>query len=364
MSSQDVPAYSYQPLARSTSIRILVLKPSLSFEDPLEAKLMHADRSIDDEPTSDKEMRNIFSDLRYEAVSYCWGKADFTHTLICDGKWLGITANVNSMLRHLRKPSKPRHLWVDALCLNQTDMQEKAVQVQLMGDIYKQAHKVQIWLGENDEDDYILEVYGLLKALAVTSNAVFLTQRREEMRNLFKKAMEPAFDRFVARPWFSRKWILQEVYHGKSITIRCGRTKIPWFWVRDGICAIEEIMRRVGGSFLTSHTKTMRHIWGLQKLSSQPSSIMDLLYEFSGTECSDQRDRLYALFNMAIDMSVEDISVYDSVICAYGSSRVNKKIYFPVNYSNHWVDVYTDFARACLSPGRELNFLQHMVMFG
>ncbi|KAH8707140.1 heterokaryon incompatibility, partial [Phaeosphaeriaceae sp. PMI808] len=85
----------------------------------------------------------------YEAMSYTWGIPNFTHHITCDGTTeLSITLNVDIMLRHLRKTSKPRYLWVDAICLNQSDENEKAIQIGMMGHIYKEARKVNIWLGD------------------------------------------------------------------------------------------------------------------------------------------------------------------------------------------------------------------------
>jgi hypothetical protein len=61
---------------------------------------------------------------------------------------LKITPSVNSLLRHFREKKDVRHLWVDAIYLNQADNGEKSIQERLMGDIYRQARRVHIWLGE------------------------------------------------------------------------------------------------------------------------------------------------------------------------------------------------------------------------
>jgi hypothetical protein len=69
------------------------------------------------------------------------------------------------MLRHLRKASKSRYLWMDAICLNQADNDKKAAQVQLMGEVYIQAKKVQIWLDESDDD--ISKTVAFFRSLAI-----------------------------------------------------------------------------------------------------------------------------------------------------------------------------------------------------
>ena len=59
---------------------------------------------------------------------------------------IAVTARVDSILRHMRRPHKEKRLWIDAICINQTDPVEKAIQVRHMGDIYRAARKVRVWL--------------------------------------------------------------------------------------------------------------------------------------------------------------------------------------------------------------------------
>ena len=64
-------------------------------------------------------------------------------------KWtkLPIQANLMAALRHLRQPSRSRTLWINAICINQKDNDEKSIQIQQMAIIYKSARRVVIWLG-------------------------------------------------------------------------------------------------------------------------------------------------------------------------------------------------------------------------
>jgi hypothetical protein len=127
----EMSLYEYQPLANPSSIRILALHPALDHCDPLQCELIHEDREEIrlDEPGTPC----------YEPVSYVLGEDPiFSHDLFCDQARRGIpiTPNVDKMLRYLPKPTRISHLWVDAICLNQLDLTEKAIQVPLMGDIY------------------------------------------------------------------------------------------------------------------------------------------------------------------------------------------------------------------------------------
>jgi hypothetical protein len=81
----------------------------------------------------------------------------------CDGYCLWTTANVDVMLRHLRKAYDSRNLWIDALCIDQTDDSEKAKQVACTGAIYKWADKTHVWLGAATDHDEIPAVFAFLK---------------------------------------------------------------------------------------------------------------------------------------------------------------------------------------------------------
>jgi hypothetical protein len=76
----------------------------------------------------------------------------------CSGAPLRVTKNCYDALKQLRYESCPRTLWVDTICINQSDNDEKSHQVAMMLDIYRNADRVYIWLGESTVDsDYILE---------------------------------------------------------------------------------------------------------------------------------------------------------------------------------------------------------------
>jgi hypothetical protein len=66
---------------------------------------------------------------------------------------LAITKNLHDALLRLRLPTQPRLVWTDAICINQEDIEERGSQVKLMGDIYRFADSVVIWLGGSFEVD-------------------------------------------------------------------------------------------------------------------------------------------------------------------------------------------------------------------
>lgn len=93
-----------------------------------------------------------YDDLHYTALSYTWSGPVSQCSIIIGGVPLHITENLELALRHIRGPDRPKNLWVDAICINQNDNEEKSVQVLLMGDIYANAARTIVWLGEQSAD--------------------------------------------------------------------------------------------------------------------------------------------------------------------------------------------------------------------
>ncbi|RBR13617.1 hypothetical protein FVER53590_08582 [Fusarium verticillioides] len=103
------------------------------------------------------ETLNFLEDnVDYETLSYAWGSSEDKATIIVNEATLQITQNLRDALSYLRHDSKPRSIWIDAICINQSDVDERSSQVRLMGRIYSSASCVISWLGlEEDPIDYV-----------------------------------------------------------------------------------------------------------------------------------------------------------------------------------------------------------------
>jgi hypothetical protein len=99
----------------------------------------------------------------YEALSYVWGSPRGNVPIECEGKTLLITPNCEAALRRIRRRTRTRALWIDAICIDQASTDEKNAQVQLMSEVYSKARRVIVWLGD-DEDGGALST----RLLAIT----------------------------------------------------------------------------------------------------------------------------------------------------------------------------------------------------
>jgi hypothetical protein len=131
------PKYKYSALENNNSIRILTLYPGTP-GTLLEGKLEFF------------RIDSVYSE-HYEALSYVWGEPDRCHEISIDGPRLGLTASLHDALEKLRYTDQPRRLWVDQVCINQEDREERSQQVQFMNLIYKNANHVLVWLGRDEQ---------------------------------------------------------------------------------------------------------------------------------------------------------------------------------------------------------------------
>lgn len=180
----------------------------------------------------DKEDQNIVHmvdgsrnrPVKYEALSWCWGREDRDRAIRIQecGKYfkLAVTNELGLALKYLRYKDKYRILWIDALCIDQANHEERNHQVQMMARIYSGATQACIWLGEDNDDstkaiDFIHEIMKL-------ENFDSVSEKKENASKWQSLLL------FMQRPWFSRRWVVQEVALARAATIYCGRDQIPW----------------------------------------------------------------------------------------------------------------------------------------
>jgi len=133
----------------------------------------------------------------YESLSYVWGSAASLHLIYVDGDGLNVTANLHAALLHLRHCFLERILWVDAICINLHDYEEKGRQVQVMANIFAKASRVIVWLGEAaDNSEQALELIREAAEKQLINSAIDETSQR-------------AILALLDRPWFHRIWVRQ-----------------------------------------------------------------------------------------------------------------------------------------------------------
>ena len=188
---------AYSSLPDQDYFRTLELYPGAG-DDPLQCRLLDVQLNDDD--------------VDYEALSYVWGDVTTTShvenlTSSTESAFLPVASNLHQAMLALRLTDESRLLWIDALCINQNDTQERSHQVAHMGRIFAQATRVLVWLGP--EDDQSSLCVGVIRSVGteVAKQAVpgMSMEDVEVMTELDANDWE-LVDAFYSRPWFWRVW--------------------------------------------------------------------------------------------------------------------------------------------------------------
>lgn len=176
--------------------------------------------------------------LPYEALSYHWGAGEYSckikiHAPDGDPAEFRIKPNLYAALNHLRFPDRSRRLWIDAICINQDDDDEKNAQVSLMADVYSKAQSVCVWLGEASPDSNL--------ALNFISRIVNLDDFDRLVADRRTPQEWAALVSLMTRPWFSRRWVIQEIALAARATLYCGDTYVDWSDFADAVSLFEAI---------------------------------------------------------------------------------------------------------------------------
>jgi hypothetical protein len=154
-------AHPYRPIRSELGeIRLVHILPAVDFNAPLECRLEYTD---------------IEKAKPYNALSYAWGKPKFTQKILLDDQPFPVTRNLESALRYIRQNTS-RKLWIDAICIDQKNKNEKSEQIPLIRDIYRNCESDLLWLG--DRDDIVIQVMKKLNAHLTLSIPRLLLRRR------------------------------------------------------------------------------------------------------------------------------------------------------------------------------------------
>lgn len=322
--------YTYQPLTAHNSIRLLNLLPCEDSDPNQSLKCNLTVVSLSDNPS-------------FVALSYTWGENVFPEKLYCHDGALDITTNLHSALLRFRLADKPLRIWVDAVCINQANGDEKTRQIPLMTSIYGQATEVLIWLGEASEDSEDVMKYLKRIGQRFLDRGGPINEPRDERSPendlIWADVTEdPNLEKTVviwARPWFSRRWIIQEMALAQKATVHCGTVSMDWNVLSHANQAISRLAGD-GSQYWNKETKkirqlramTMTNMWKLNHIREQiwtnsqsppRRRIHELLDHARAFDCRDAKDRVFALlaiFNrgreepLKIDYSKSEAEVY------------------------------------------------------
>jgi hypothetical protein len=172
----------------------------------------------------------LTENLEYDAVSYVWGSAPASVTVMCNNKPLAITPTALEMLHYLHRYQAKaawQKIWIDAICINQTDQEEKSTQIPLMRDIYSRAATVIVWMGPatSESDSFFTEFQDVRNKLKVWS-LLFAAdpgcRGPDKEERPCNEAFWKGLSHLLNSEWFTRLWTYQEVIFPPKATLLCG----------------------------------------------------------------------------------------------------------------------------------------------
>jgi hypothetical protein len=279
------------------------------------------------DPTTNRilgEFSNVCLDgppLEYEAISYCWGDPTPRERVwLSKNQYLVITESAADVLHHLIAKKKSGYIWIDALCINQSNDEEnaeKGQQIRLMQTIFASAKCVIAWIGKGSEDsERALEFIGILL------NKIKGIEEKEHgcgelsfvrMHHELPQNSDPGWEAFrnlLNRPWFSRLWIVQEMVMASRRVFACGNAVACW----DDLMRVIRFFRRTNLDLYFLHSqrageplKTSIGLLNLLKIGDycrdiQPGSLLplhELLMSLRKFEATDPRDKIFAVLGLA-----------------------------------------------------------------
>lgn len=270
-------SYVYSEL-KTGQIRVLILHPG-TFNDDIHISLC----TYMMEGSGTKEP--------YEAVSYVWGSTDFAKSIQCNGHELRVTESVETLLGHLRLLDVSRRLWIDGICINQSDLSERSKQVLMMKRIFSAPSRVLIWVGSEDED---------------TGRAIeqFLAWGGKPLRKdrhlYYIRSPIDAIQRFTNRPWFHRVWTFQEACLPADAEVICGRFRLPWMCVLEAASRLmsKSMLQNAFGRAADSMAALILFSPLAERSERQKPELLDLLRLGRNREATDDRDKVFGILGL------------------------------------------------------------------
>ncbi|KAK4195880.1 heterokaryon incompatibility protein-domain-containing protein [Triangularia verruculosa] len=323
----------YQPLNQRDHIRVLKVLPATDKDSNISA-------------TFQVESLAGHGPLLYEALSYMWGDQAVRATIELNGTPFSVSQHLQGAIRTLRKGTEPRYLWIDAICINQADIQERNQQVQLMRTIYRRAKCVLVWLDREIDPSH--PSFQKLQTLS----------ERSELGELggHPDLWDPICDVFKD-PYWSRVWIQQEISNAAVLRLFSREVELNSYAIYHLLrlfsqIQLENILGQTWWDWALKKPSVMLpHRFGLENAHKEPiegstlgKTELDLIETLSRTctlKCTDDRDRVYGIMFLAQD-------------CQEGDVKVDYRLTVP--------QVYTEVVKCLITKYRSTRFLLYSTL--
>ncbi|EME42344.1 hypothetical protein DOTSEDRAFT_25956 [Dothistroma septosporum NZE10] len=250
----------------------------------------------------------------YETVSYCWGHDVRPALLYIDGEALYVPANAQAAIRRLRLPTATRMLWIDSVCINQSDVHERSMQVASMGSIYRGAVGNLVFLGHGtpnqppDLVDVLHDAAAKVKEARAKLNQADEVALMAGIAPLHWQASElippQSFSKLIAifeSPWFRRLWVVQEAALARHSTCFLG----PVSFALEDVLLLASVNLKPAdytGSIAASFyaASYMRPFILQEPADGLSTTLRSFRLLVKNMQTTDPRDRIYAVLELFV----------------------------------------------------------------
>lgn len=281
----DAVPFQYRTIADGEAFRVAVLLPGKG-NALVECRLVWESSKY---PQKD-----------YTCLSYCWETTERTAAILCDGYRFPVTKNLLKALQNLRKPTTDIRIWIDQICINQDDPQERGHQVSIMKHIFSRAKEVIVWLGEEDDKSSKLCEYA--KKMPRGGAVLHDSPKSGLNRILKQRQLQDALQKLLQRRYFSRVWVIPEVALARFTVVKCGKDSISW----DNLVRLVRdtpLPPRTGFDKQTALLGNVRQRIAIitQMIASQREGLLhtditQLIVLAKSSQATDVRDTVYAFY--------------------------------------------------------------------
>lgn len=414
--------YVYPPLKEDhgQDIRVLVIEPGKG-DDPIKCRLFPSrlggsaleesalEESASEGSASEDPKRSDTPVVPYTALSYYWGDGEPIHEITVTSydtptqpmekpttveevifrmrkhsEWrktgtIFVRRNLYTALQRFRSKEEPVIMWIDALCIDQKDKYERSAQVRKMHELYIQAEKVTIWLGDGFDTEFLGTNPRILQAsprqcFKFLKQILDLQNLDDLLRNIENDSESDTLQNakqvvhLMCNKWFTRRWVIQELAHARKAEIVYGKETMSWPDFADAIAIFIKSQDSLPPGSAKLYVETA--------VSGSELSAVDIVKKLGASEMVDFIDNLFRRSeNGDIQQRMMNLETLVSNLLAFEATNPRDTIYAVLSlgqdtftlpnidhrllpaYQNSLLDVYTDFIDYCIETSQSLDIL-------
>lgn len=255
---------------------------------------------------------NLLGTTNYNAISYVWGIGERDRVIVLNGRPFLVTTNVYNIIYRSSSYFGKRVVWIDTICIDQNDIEEKKSQIQKMRSIYDQANTVQIFLADSPNArlavhfmNHLLMHYGSPKE--VFSGVMIAMHLRKDMDKQLRRRIDALLE-LLANSWFERTWVVQEFVVAREVMVHYGTWIFDWEKLKllaeiledEDVPEAAQCLMSCGerpGSQLKTYIKrpVLLDRWKSKLLLQRQGKLSEVLPSFLGCKAGHWQDKIIAL---------------------------------------------------------------------